>query len=68
MTINVSEAVVQRCSVVKIFLEISQNSLENTCARVSLLRKLQALGEISKNNFFYKTGPLAAPHVSCTAL
>ena len=29
------EAVVQRCSVNKVFLEISLNSLENTCARVS---------------------------------
>ena len=29
------EAVVQRCSVKKLFLEISQNSQENTCARVS---------------------------------
>ena len=28
------EAVVQRCSVKKVFLEISQNSQENTCARV----------------------------------
>ena len=25
----------QRCSVKKVFLEISQNLLENTCARVS---------------------------------
>ena len=39
-----SEAVVQRCSVKKVFLEISQNSRENTCARVSFLIKLQALG------------------------
>ena len=31
------EAVVQRCSVKKVFLEISQNSQENTCARVSFL-------------------------------
>ena len=30
-----SETVVQRCSVKKVFLEISQNSQENTCARVS---------------------------------
>ena len=30
-----SEAVAQRCSVEKVFLEISQNSQENTCARVS---------------------------------
>ena len=38
------EAVVWRCSVKKVFLEISQNSQENTCARVSLLMKLQASG------------------------
>ena len=37
-----SEAVTQRCSVKKLFPEISQNSQENTCARVSLLLKLQA--------------------------
>ena len=47
----------------KVFLEISQNSQKNTCARVSFLIKLQALGtlaqvfscefcEISKNTFF----------------
>ena len=34
-----SKAVAQRCSVKKVFLEISQNSQENTCARVSLLKK-----------------------------
>ena len=33
------EAVVQRCSVKKVFLAISQNSQENTCARVSSLKK-----------------------------
>ena len=38
-----AEAVVRRCSVNKVFLEISQNSQENTCARVSFLIKLQAL-------------------------
>ena len=37
------EEVVQRCSVKKVFLEISQNLQENTCARVSFLIKLQAL-------------------------
>ena len=37
-----AEAVVQRCSVKKVFSEISQNSQKNTCARVSLLMKLQA--------------------------
>ena len=39
-----AEAVVQRCSVKKAFLEISQNSQENTCARVSLLIKFHASG------------------------
>ena len=34
------EAVVWRCSVKKVFLKISQNSQENTCARVSFLIKL----------------------------
>ena len=38
------EAVVQRCSVKKMLLEISQNSQENNCARVSFLIKLQASG------------------------
>ena len=33
--------VAQTCSVKKVFLEISQNSQENTCARVSFLIKLQ---------------------------
>ena len=30
-----AEAVAQRCSLKKVFLEISQNSQENTCAKVS---------------------------------
>ena len=38
----VLEAVVRRCSVKKVFLEISENSQENTCVRVSFLIKLQA--------------------------
>ena len=38
------EAVVRRCSLKKVFLKISQNSQENTCARVSFLIKLQASG------------------------
>ena len=40
--IMITEAVVQRCSVKKVFLEILQNSQENTCARVSFLIMLQA--------------------------
>ena len=35
------ETVAQRCSVKRAFLEILQNSQENTCARVSFLIKLQ---------------------------
>ena len=45
-----TEAVVQRCSVKKVFLKISQNSQENTCARASFLIKLQA----SVSNFIKK--------------
>ena len=40
--IQISEAVARRCSVEKVFLEISQYSQENSCARVSFLIKLQA--------------------------
>ena len=36
------EAVAPSCSVKKVFLEISQNSQENTCVRPSFLIKLQA--------------------------
>ena len=36
------KAVVRRCSVKKEFLEISQNSQENTCVRISFLIKLKA--------------------------
>ena len=35
------ETVIGRCSVKKVFLEILQNSQENTCAIVSFLIKLQ---------------------------
>ena len=38
---NNPEAVVQRCSVKKVFLKISQNSQENVCTRVSFEIKLQ---------------------------
>ena len=34
-----TETVVQRCSVKNVFLKNSQNSQENTCARVSFLIK-----------------------------
>ena len=37
-----AEAVARRCSVKKVFLQITQNSQENTCARICFLIKLQA--------------------------
>ena len=43
------EAVVQGSSVKKVFLEISQNSQENTCARVSFLKKLRSATLLKKN-------------------
>ena len=50
------EAVAQRCSVKKVFLEIWQNSQENTCARVSFLIKLQALAcNVIKNETLAQT-------------
>ena len=44
MAVDITEAVVQRCFLKKVFLNISQNSQENTCARFSFLIQLQALG------------------------
>ena len=44
-----TEAVAQRYSIKKVLLEISQNSLENTSARVFFLMKLQV-----KANIFIK--------------
>ena len=51
----VSEAVVQRCTLEKAFLEISQNSQENTCARVSFFNKVAGLGL----QFYFKKETLA---------
>ena len=66
---KILETVVRRCSVKKVLLEISQNSQENTCARVSFLNfiKKETLAQVFsckffqnfKNNFFYRT-PLEA--------
>ena len=56
-----SEAVVRRCSVKKVFLEISQNSQENTCARVSFLVKLQA----SSLQFYFIKKETLAQVISC---
>ena len=50
------EAVAQRCSVKKVFLEISQNSQENTCASVSFLIKLP--GTLLKKRPWYRCFPV----------
>ena len=54
-SIQHSEAVVQMCSVKKVFLEIAQNSQENTCTTASFLIKLQAWGQ---SLFFNKVAGL----------
>ena len=41
-----------RCSIKMVFLEISQNLQENTCARESFLMFSCKFCEISKNKFF----------------
>ena len=51
--LKIKEAVVQMCSVKKVFLEISKNSQENTCARVSFLIKLQAFPVFGLNTERY---------------
>ena len=49
MKVIFTEAVIQWCSLKEVFLEISQNSQENTCE----------FCEISKNTIFHKTPVLA---------
>ena len=52
-----SEAVVRRCSVKKLFLKIPQHLQENICARVSFLIKLQAsIVRSSRLEVFFKEG------------
>ena len=50
-----TEAVARRCPVRKVFLKISQNSQESTCARASFLIKLQYRAPLvaasERNNF-----------------
>ena len=64
--VRATEAVAKRCSVKKVFLEISQNSQENTCVRDSFLIKSLAqvfsfeFCGISKSTFFYRIPPAAA--------
>ena len=54
-----TEAAARRCSVEKVFLKISQNSPENTCARVSFLIKLQARPvTLLKKRLWYRCFPV----------
>ena len=50
-TVLITEVDVQRCSVWKVFLKILQNSLGNTCARVSFLIKLAGLVKFLRTSF-----------------
>ena len=56
-TSDMTEAVAKICSVKKVFLEISQNSQENTCARVSFLIKLQASPLVAASYNYYFSLP-----------
>ena len=47
------EAITQKGSVKKVFLEILQNSQENICVGVSFLKKLQAVALSAKNSLVY---------------
>ena len=49
-----AEAVVKRCSIKKVFLEIAQNSQENTCERASGTGVSCEVCKISKYTFFTK--------------
>ena len=70
---TVSETVVQRCSVKKVFLEISQNSQGSTCARVSFLIKrlwhscfpVNFAKFLRTPFFFFHRTPLVAASIVC---
>ena len=55
-----SEAVAQRCSVKKMFLEILQNSKENSCDRVFFLNKVAGLGPATllKKRLWHRCFPM----------
>ena len=61
------------CSIKKVFLEILQNSQENTCTRASKKETLAQVFsceccEISKTTFSYRTSPAAASGISFLAI
>ena len=74
--IIITEAVVRKCSVKKVFLEISQNSQENSCAKVPERQRTKVCNfsiketltqkfscefcKISKNIVFHRPPPVVA--------
>ena len=54
----ITESVVQSCSVKNVFVEISQNSQENTWARVSFLITLQAPATLLKKRLWLRCFPM----------
>ena len=68
---KLARAGVQRRSLKKMFLEVSQNPQKNTCAKVFFFNKFAGLApvffcefcEISKNIFFHRTPMVAASAV-----
>ena len=60
--LHTAEAVTGRCSVKKVFLEIWQNSQENTCDRVSFLIKLKVadlrLATLLKKRLWHRCFPV----------
>ena len=57
-SIQHSEAVVQMYSLKKVFLEIAQNSQENTYTRVSFLIKLQGACNVIKKEALARCFPV----------
>ena len=60
--VEAKEAVVQKCSVKKVFLEISEHTQENTCARVSFFNKVAGLkpATLLKKRLWHRCFPMNA--------
>ena len=60
--VEAKEAVVQKCSVKKVFLEISEHSQESTCARVSFFNKVAGLkpATLLKRRLWHRCFPMNA--------
>ena len=60
------EAVARRCSVKKVFLKISQYSLENTCARISFFNNIAVLksATLLKKRLWHRCFPMNFAKIS----